>query len=100
MARKFKRLEPRFYRFENEGDVLVGKFLDTAAFKYANGDEGIQYILEEEDGGQVAINGTAGINRQMHGVNAGTWLMIEYKGEMKTRNGGSFKLFEISAATE
>ena len=93
--RQWEDVEPAFKTWEKKGESVEGNFISSEEFVYATGDNGIRYILEDDDGVRVAFNGTKQLNSLLQTIEFGTYIKVEYVGEVKTSQPQPAKIFKV-----
>lgn len=93
--RVWEDVEPAFKTWETQGESVEGTFINSEEFTYATGDDGIRYTLEDDDGVRVAFNGTKQLNSLLTGIEFGTYIKVEYVGEVKTSQPQPAKIFKV-----
>lgn len=95
-AGKVEDLVCGIFRFENEGDTLIGKLVAVEQFQGKDGKgECKKYIFDTDDGPQSCILGQATDSRLASDNLVGHVLIIEYKGSKKLDKDRNVNVFNI-----
>jgi len=89
---------PEFYRFEREGEELMGEIVGKRRIRRDDGREDIIYTIRTADGREWSIPSYAVLSRLMEeqNVQPGDYVLIRYEGERRTRRmGRPAKLFSL-----
>lgn len=88
-------LESDFFRFENPGDILVGKLVEKSEITI-RGKPGKKYKVENDSGTIIAFNGGTKIDDVLEMLPLGIMVRIEFTGySEKTASGNRMKNFDI-----
>lgn len=93
--RKMRSLEPRFYQFEKIGDSIDGTMTTKQTFTYRNGNEGMRYVLTQDDGELVQFNGTTQLNTLLQLVDDGVYIIVQYVDDVETDQPQPAKIFDV-----
>lgn len=88
----FKLIEPNVWKFENEGDEIIGTLLrveeDKGKYKSRI------YHLETEDGKQLSVFGSTVLNDKMSYISIGNKIKIVFKGKVQGKD-SEYNDFEV-----
>lgn len=76
------------------GSTLEGVYTIKEEFVGDYGDT-IKYVVETADGTKYGVYGTASLNRQFSKIPEGSYVWIEYTGEVVSKNGRTVKNFVV-----
>ena len=93
--RKMQNVEPRFHQWNGIGDKVSGTLVDRQTFQYRNGNEGIRYILADDDGEMFQFNGTTQLQNLMDLIPNGVYVEIEYIEDVETDQPQPAKIFSV-----
>lgn len=91
-----KPISREIFRFENEGDVLLGKVIEIKPFTDGEFDTEVsQYILDTDDGVMSCILGSA-TDKQIQGkVSVDDVVRFAFKGKTETAKGNQVNVFDV-----
>jgi len=88
----FKPIEPNVWKFENEGDEVVGTLLrveeDKGKYKSRI------FHIETEDGKQLSVFGSAVLNDKMSYISLGDKIKIVFRGKVQGKE-AEYNDFEV-----
>ena len=93
--RKMQNVEPRFHQWGEIGDKIAGTLVDRQTFTYRNGNEGVRYILADDDGEMLQFNGTTQLQNLMDLIPNGTYVEVEYIEDVETDQPQPAKIFSV-----
>lgn len=93
-ARKMRTIETDFFKFDDEHKFLGGVLVSRTPVTI-RGNPTIRYVIEQQDGNPVAINGTTDINDKLANVVDGAYIEITALGTQKTGVGRDMKTFKV-----
>ena len=82
----------------NPGDKIEGYYTKKEVFEGKFG-ESIKYVITF-DGQAWGVYGSASLNRQFKNIPEGSYVWIEYKGEVQSKNGRTVKEYTVEYDTE
>ena len=98
--RKMQNVEPRFHQWGEIGDKVAGTLVGRQTFTYKNGNEGVRYILEDDDGDMFQFNGTTQLQNLMDLIPDDTYIEVEYIEEVETDQPQPAKIFSVLREVE
>jgi len=94
MAKKWKRVESKIWKPENEGESIEGVLI---AKEPKTEDIGAKYTIENKEGAFL-IWGSAILDDKMHQVPVGSEVRITYEGQKKLDGKKKLNLYELDVA--
>lgn len=76
------------------GAAIEGKYIGMETFEGKYGMTN-KYIVRGTDGVDWGVFGSASLDRQFAKIDEGSYVWIEYKGEEKTKNGRTVKVYVV-----
>lgn len=86
---------PPFFRFEREGQEIVGKVVRIRTLTGRGGEEQEVWEVQTRDGEFYTIPHYEVLARQLTGIKVGDYVLIRYVGTGKGKRGNPPKLFEV-----
>ena len=78
----------------NVGDKLEGQYVAEETFEGKFGMTN-KYVIRTDDGTEYAVFGSASLDRQFAKIKIYSYVWLEYKGEEKTKNGRTVKVYTV-----
>ena len=96
MSDEWKATQGEVFKFENEGDEIVGSLMQVRDGNYfrPDGEKSKVYDIKTEDGVKT-IFGTMILERQMSAIQPNQEIKIVYKGTVTTKSGRQAKNFQV-----
>ena len=82
----------------NFGDKLEGVYTKKEIFMGKFG-ESVKYVINFE-GKDFGVYGSASLDRQFANIPEGSYVWIEYQGEVQTKNGRTVKQYKVEFDSE
>lgn len=76
------------------GDKLEGLYVKKEVVKTQFGDS-YKYVIEKDDGTKIGVFSSSSLERQFANVPEGSYVWIEYKGEVTSKNGRPVKSYDV-----
>ena len=93
--RKFKKIEPRFVRFENIGETVEGWVVNARDFQFRSGNPGVKYTLRDDNGQLLEFNAPAILRERLFTVGQGEYIRVTYSGDIDTGKDSPAKNFTV-----
>ena len=75
------------------GDKIEGVYIKKEIIKTQFG-ETEKYVIETPDGKKMGIYSSSSLERQFANIPEGSYIWVEYKGEVQSKNGRPVKQYE------
>jgi hypothetical protein len=94
-----ERIEPRFVKFEDAGDMIEGRLVKIERIK-TEGGTAARYTVEQPDFEEVCFLGVHQIDSKVRMDDKGHYIKVIYGGESKTvsKSGNAMKEFAVKVS--